>query len=176
MLSTDYNLSLPRAFLWEKFYKILSWWPLKVSELMKNPGYAPSSLEHFSTNKTEVIVNGLFLKFWHLLAGQGQGRSRFIFLYFLVERNRLFYRQPRICSALLARICLRETSKMGLFFKLFAENYMKMKEFGPRGAASLAPPLPLHPPIVVWMSLILFKRCDCHFQEGPVDTVWFFCL
>ena len=33
------------------------------------------------------------------------------------------------------------TPKLGLFYKFFAENCMKMKEFGPRGGASLAPPL-----------------------------------
>ena len=34
------------------------------------------------------------------------------------------------------------TSKLGLFCKFFAENCMKMKEFGPQGA-SLVPPLDL---------------------------------
>ena len=48
-----------------------------------------------------------------------------------------------------SRIFLRgaPTPKMGLFFQLFAENCMKMKEFGPPGGrASLAPPL--DPPMV----------------------------
>ena len=31
--------------------------------------------------------------------------------------------------------------KLGLFCQFFAENCMKMKEFGPGGRASLAPPL-----------------------------------
>ena len=31
---------------------------------------------------------------------------------------------------------------MGLFFKLFAENYMKMKEIGPRGPRPWRPPPP----------------------------------
>ena len=35
------------------------------------------------------------------------------------------------------------TSKIAIIFQIFAENCMKMKEFGPRGGggASLAPPL-----------------------------------
>ena len=33
------------------------------------------------------------------------------------------------------------TPKVGLFFQLFAENCMKMKEFGRGGDASLVPPL-----------------------------------
>ena len=33
------------------------------------------------------------------------------------------------------------TPKLGLFCNFFAENCMKMKEFGPPGGASLTPPL-----------------------------------
>ena len=33
------------------------------------------------------------------------------------------------------------TPKIAIIFQIFAENCMKMKEFGPRGGASLAPPL-----------------------------------
>ena len=33
------------------------------------------------------------------------------------------------------------TPKIAFIFQIFAENCMKMKEFGPRGGASLAPPL-----------------------------------
>ena len=35
------------------------------------------------------------------------------------------------------------TPKLGLFYKYFAENCMKMKEFGPRGGVSLVSPLDL---------------------------------
>ena len=33
------------------------------------------------------------------------------------------------------------TPKITIIFQIFAENRIKMKEFGPGGAASLAPPL-----------------------------------
>ena len=34
------------------------------------------------------------------------------------------------------------TPKVGLFFQLFAENCMKMKEFGPRGGGARVPGAP----------------------------------
>ena len=45
--------------------------------------------------------------------------------------------------------------KLGLFCKLFAENCMKMKEFGPKGGASLAPPL--DPPMKTYYTITV--RC-----------------
>ena len=33
------------------------------------------------------------------------------------------------------------TLKIAIIFQIFAENCMKMKEFGPRGGGALAPPL-----------------------------------
>ena len=45
---------------------------------------------------------------------------------------------------------VRQLPKVLLFFNIFAENCMKMKEFGPPGGggASLAPPL--DPPMLIW--------------------------
>ena len=39
------------------------------------------------------------------------------------------------------------TPKVGLFFQLFAENCMKMKEFGPPGGARVPGAPPLDPPM-----------------------------
>ena len=39
------------------------------------------------------------------------------------------------------------TPKMGLFFQLFAENCMKMKEFGPPGGGARPWRPPLDPPM-----------------------------
>ena len=56
------------------------------------------------------------------------------------------------------------TPKMGLFFQLFAENCMKMKEFGPPGGgASLAPPL--DPPMKWKHHFIELSFCLGHCNE-----------
>ena len=57
-----------------------------------------------------------------------------------------FVHIPELCSKNQSRIQDfpqggAPTPKIAIIFQSFAENCMKMKEFGPLGGASLAPPL-----------------------------------
>ena len=62
------------------------------------------------------------------------------------------------------------TPKVGLFFQLFAENCMKMKEFGPRGA-SLVPPL--DPPMqnALWTFAVSLRYLLFSVERYIKDTV-----
>ena len=54
------------------------------------------------------------------------------------------------------------TPKLVLLCNFFAENCMKMKEFGPAGGASLAPPGSANGIINVWLvKLVLPGRNKC---------------
>ena len=49
------------------------------------------------------------------------------------------------------------TPKIAIIFQIFAENCMRMKEFGPPGGASLAPPLDPPMPSVVCLRYLRFR-------------------
>ena len=58
--------------------------------------------------------------------------------------------------------------KLGLFCKFFAENCMKMKDFGPaRGHASLVPPL--DPPV---LNNLIQSGGDPGFSTGGAPILW----
>ena len=74
------------------------------------------------------------------------------------------------------------TPKMGLFFQLFAENCMKMKEFGPKGGGARPWRPPLDPPMTCGIGCLSkelhqFDREShvfcCHFVETEREV---FCV
>ena len=65
------------------------------------------------------------------------------------------------------------TPKIANIFQIFAENCMKMKEFGPRGGrASLAPPLdpPMCLVLMTEMDLFTLASFDCDTGYTTPDT------